>query len=204
MTINTDDYYIESKKAIQATLEREDMLLKKMQPEHELTILQSEKKEVRTPEEFEAINERIEELKRKIRFNQLSEPAIPAEFREAIKRNVHVEGLATSEKLNELKGQLKEKIELLENEILPLVESIRDLEKMSLIPEQIGMLLTAEIGYMEPMTVSARSKLYHPNGDRIKAGNAVKLLNGTLLELKGISVPVETNKFIAFLKRGKK
>jgi hypothetical protein len=202
--INENDYFVESKKAIQVVLQHEKRLEKEMKPADKLQLVKERKDETKIPEEFEELEKLEKELERKIRFNQTRVPAIPEKYRKTVKKNAVAEELEVNNKLNELKGELKEKIEYLETEVLPLIDAINKLEAMKGIPKQIDTFLEAEMGEGAPVSMSYVSRILTVSNNEAQSGKAIKKLKGVIDSLKKIEVPVETKGLLNFLKRGKK
>ncbi|MCM3637732.1 hypothetical protein M3152_08355 [Sporosarcina luteola] len=203
-TINVNDYFIESKKAIQLVLDREQELEKKIKSYDLLQLIKNQKEKAKTPEEYEFLEQEEKKLANKIRFNQLTEPAVPAEHREKIQRNLKVEELQRVEKLNELKGQLTEQIGYMKETLIPLLNSINELEAMEEVSNQIDIILDAEIGEKAVMPVSQRLKPFSKKEYRPRAGIALQDVQKAADELGKITVPIETTGLLSFLKRGKK
>ncbi len=202
--IDENQYFVESKKAIQIVLNKEQYLAKQMPTADKLRLLKEHKESTKSPEEYEDLEKLEKELEKKIRFNQLTEPAVPEEYRETLKRNAVVEKLEVDNKLNELKAELKDRIEYLENELVPLIDNIRQLEKMSKIPNQIDAILDLTIGEGAPVTANYRLQLLTQTNDETQAGEAQQALSKVIKSLKKIEVPIETKGLLNFLKRGKK
>ena len=202
--INVNDYFIESKKAIQLVLDREQELQRKLKAAERLQLLKEHKKNAKTSEDFEALEQQEKELERKIRFQQLTEPAVPAEHKEKILRNVKAEQLQQAEKLNELKGQLSEQIKYMKENIIPLLKSIHELEAMDEIPNQVDIILDAEIGEGAVLPVNQRMKAFSKREYKPRAGMALLDVQKAVDELGRITMPIETTGLLSFLKRGRK
>jgi hypothetical protein len=202
--IDETQYFAESKKAIQLVLENEKLLGSKVGLRDKLRLVKESKEHTKSLEEYEALEKQEKELERKIRFNQFTEPAVPVEHREKLKRNAVTEQLEADKKLNELKAELKERIEYLESEVIPLVDSIMKLESMRKIPDQVDMVLNAELGETVPFPLSYRLRVLNQTPDETQAGKALKDLDKVVKALKRIEVPIETKGLLDFLKRSKK
>lgn len=198
--IDENQFFVESKKAIQVVLEKDELLRKQMKIAEKHQLVKEHMKKASSLEEFEE----LKKLEKELRFMKTIEPAVPEEYREKIKRNAVVEQLEVSEKLNELKAQLKDQIEYLENELVPLIDNIRKLEKLGKIPDQINAILDLTIGEEAPFTAKYRLQVLKPSYDETKAGEAIQALNDVIRSLEKIHVPVETKGLLGFLKRGKK
>jgi hypothetical protein len=198
--IDENQYFVESKKAILVVLQNEELLKKQMKPAEKLELVKEYKKKTQSIEEYE----KYEKIEKELRFKKTKVPAVPEEHRKTIKKNAVTEELAVNEKLNEMKGELKEKIEYLEAEVLPLVEAINKLEGMKGIPNQIDALLKAEMGEGVPIEVSQLIKVYHFSNNEVQSAKAIRELKEAVKSLEKIEVPVETKGLINFLKRGKK
>ncbi|MRX56725.1 hypothetical protein GJU41_22540 [Bacillus idriensis] len=197
-------YYVESKKAIQVVLEREELLNKQMKAMDKLLLVKEQKSKTGSLEEYDGLEKLEKELERKVRFHQLTEPAVPEEYKEKIKRNAVIEQLAADTKSNELKALLKQHIEYLENELVPLIRNINQLEKMKKVPDQINLILDSEIGEGVPFPVYYRLKVFNPTQHETKSRDALLALQETISALKKVEPPVETKGLLSFLKKGKK
>ncbi|MEK3856582.1 hypothetical protein [Cytobacillus sp. FSL H8-0458] len=144
--IDPNNYFVESKKAIQIVLENEQTLSKQMGIEEKHQLVSSYLKTASNPDEYDALEKLEKELKRKIQFRQFNEPAVPNEYREKVSRNVAIEQSEVNQKLAELVGQLNHHYKHLEKEVLPLIKNIETLERLSLMPVKIDVLLNGEIG----------------------------------------------------------
>lgn len=202
--VNKEDYFKESKKLIQVVMDREEYASKRVTAKEELELVRQQQEKTKSPGEYEKLAKREKELELKIRFNNFREPAIPLEHQKTAKRNVAVEQLEASERLNELKAQLNERIEYVENDLIPLLKGIRELEGMMNIPNQVETMITSEIGEGVPIPLSARMKMFSRSHNETKSGQAYTQLFALVNTLKEIHVPVETKGIMSFLKRGKK
>lgn len=202
--VDRNKYFIESRKVLQMILENEERLGKQMKLEDKLQLVKEHRKSTTVREEYEELTKLEQELENKIRFNQFNEPAIPEEHHEKVKRNVYVEQLELDEKANELKLQLKERIEYLESEVLPLLSSIEQLEKMMGIPYQIEAMLGTEIGEKAPYPARYILNTLAPSNDEIQSNKAINSLNSTIDALKKVQTPVDTKELFEFLKGGAK
>lgn len=202
--VNKEDYFKESKKLIQVVMDREEYASKRVTAKEELELVRQQQEETKSPDEYEELAKRKKELELKIRFNNFREPAIPVEHQKTAQRNVTVEQLEATERLNELKAQLNERIEYVESDLMPLLKGIRELESMMKIPDQIEAMITSEIGEGVPIPLYARMRMYARSHNETKSGQAYNHLLSLSKALREIRVPVETKGIMSFLKRGKK
>lgn len=202
--IDENQYFVESKKAIQIVLEKESSLEKQLGLREKLQLVKEHKKNTTSPEEYDELEKLEKDLEKKIRFKQFKTPAIPEERKETVKRNVVAEELQVNEKLNELKAELKERITYLENDLLPLIENIHTLERIKGIPHKIDTILNAEIGEGVSFPVRYVLNVQTQSNDELQSKIALKTLKKVLGSLKKIEVPVETKGLLDFLKRGRK
>ncbi|MFD2118161.1 hypothetical protein ACFSTH_11695 [Paenibacillus yanchengensis] len=144
--IDVGKYFAESKKVIQIAIEREKLLGKKMPITDKLRLIRDYKKKTNSPDEYEALETLEKELDKKLRFNQLNEPAVPDEYKEKVKRNAVVELQEVNKLLNEFKAQLRFHYKYIENEVVPLIANIEKLERLKAIPVQIEAIIDEEIG----------------------------------------------------------
>lgn len=202
--IDKELYFIETKKAISTALQKEKDLLAQMPLEKKLALVQDHLTKTISSDEYDELINQEKEIFRKIRFNQFTEEAIPSEYKNQIKRNVKVEELEAIEKKNELKAELKPHISYIENEVIPLVTAIHELESMGMIPNKLEMLLNANIGEKEPLPISVRTKMFNLSRGEVNAGKGLNSLLQVVNALKQIEVPTQTKGILDFLKRGKK
>lgn len=163
-SINENKYFVESKKALEIAKEREKAEKAKLKTTDLLKLTRKHKETAKTPEEYKELEILEKELRMKVKFNQYHVPAVPPEHVEKIRRNAEVEQSKASKKLDELKVQLKSKIDYLESEVIPLVEDIKEMEQMMNIPNQIEIILDADIGEKAPVTMSSRLKTFKFDG----------------------------------------
>lgn len=202
--INKDQYFQESKKAIQTVLQEEDKLNKGMNAADKLELVKELKEKTNSEKEFDELEKEQRELEKIIRFQKVPVDAIPKEHQKVVKRNVAVEQLEVDEKLNELKAELANHIEQLEGELLPLLTNINELEKLKCIPHQINLLTNATIGEGAPYPARALVQAVSRSSDEVRSSKALKELNELIGAIKGIKVPVETKGLLQYLKRGRK
>ncbi|RYI25084.1 hypothetical protein EVU96_25050 [Bacillus infantis] len=200
--IDPNDFFVESKKAIQVVLSKEELQRKQMKIADKLELVRKSKAHPESLEAYEKLQTLEKELEMKIRFNKYNEAAVPEEYREVVKRNVAVEQLKVAEKANELKAQLKDHIEYLESKVVPLLQSIKELEKLKRIPDQIDIILDGEIGEKVPLPVSYRVKMINAGRDETLSGKVLVDLDKAIKSLKQIEQPVETKGLLSQLKRG--
>lgn len=144
--IDANEYFVESRKVLQIVTERENVMKKKMKTADKLDLVRKHKTKATSLEEFETLESLEKELDRKLRFNQLKEPAVPEEHKEKIKRNVAVELKEVNELLNKTVDQLKSSYKYLEDEVIPLITNIEKLGRLKTIPAQIETVIDGEIG----------------------------------------------------------
>ncbi len=202
--VNKEDYFKESKKLIAVVVDREEKLTRSVSVADELKLVRQRKEETTSPDEYEELTKREKELELKIRFNNFREPAIPVEHQKMAKRNAATEQLEASERLNELKAQLNERIEYVENDLVPLLKGIRELETMMSIPNKVDAMIDSEVGEGVPIPLSYRLNLIARSYNETKSGQAYEQLIALTSTLKEIHVPVETKGIMSFLKRGVK
>lgn len=138
--IGEKQYFAESRKAIQVTIEKERALYKDLTRKDKLELLKKRKKETSSIEEYEKIEELEKKLEKEIKFGQPI-PLVPDEYREVIEKNVEVEEKELNKKLQELRTDLKKQVPYLKDVLLPLLLSIHELEKMECVPNQIDVIL---------------------------------------------------------------
>jgi hypothetical protein len=141
--INKDNYFVESKKAIQVVLEKERSLYNALPKRSTLNLLKKRKEKTGSIEEYERISELEKRLELEIKFNK-SIPLVPGEYKEIIKRNVLVEEAEVNNQLTEMRKELKKQLPYLQNVLMPMLVNIQELKRMQTIPNDIERILTAE------------------------------------------------------------
>lgn len=184
--VNQNDYFIESKKALQIARDREKDETSKLKTGDLLKLVKKHMESAKTPEEYEELESLEKELNKKIKFNQYYIPAVPSEHTEKLKKNAEAEHQAASKKLSELKSQLKSKIDYLENEVAPLVDGIKKLEQMMNIPEQINVILDSDIGEKAPIRLEGKLRYYYSKYDNSQSGRAVAELDNLIKRLRSL------------------
>ena len=119
--IDSNDYYVESRKAIDIALAKEDKFHKELTPEERLEVYKRHLKDTNNQEEYMTLKALKDDLEMKIKFNDTTEPVVPEDAQEKIRKNLEIEQRAAVEKTNELKAQLSELIDAFEKEVIPLV-----------------------------------------------------------------------------------
>lgn len=187
MAVDKEKYFTESKKAIQVVLENEKWERKRLSIDDKLRILKEHKDATKSPDEFDELEEEEKRLKRTKRFFGEKELAVPDEHRDKIKRNAEIEQAEVDQKLDELKSKLPGYIDMMEKEVLPLLEDIRDLTGEKLIPYQIDMLTKAysydERGYSSPHNLIKLFNKSSAEGNVKKAVNRGKGMTNTMRKL---------------------
>ncbi|NMO97460.1 hypothetical protein [Paenibacillus lemnae] len=144
--IDANDYCVESRKAIQIVLERERTLGKKLKIRDRLELVRKHKNHAKSPDELEALEALEKQLERRIRFKQINERAIPEEHKEKVLRNAAVELQEANKMSDDLKAQISSRYKHLEDEVIPLIASIGDLERIKGAPMQVNFIIDYEIG----------------------------------------------------------
>lgn len=142
--INPEQYFVESRKAVQIALEKERSYYNEMPKQTKLNLLRQRKKETNSIEEYEAIEVLEKQLEKEIKFNHPI-PLVPEEYKETIARNLTVEQAEFNSKLAELKVELKNQLPYLQNVLLPLLINIHELGKLNVVPMNIDFILDFEI-----------------------------------------------------------
>lgn len=187
--IDPNEYFAESKKAIQIVLEKEKLIHKQMKAHEKLALVRKYKNNTGDPGAYDALEKLERELDRKVRFDLLNEPAIPEEHREKVLRNVAVEQLEYAETLNGLKDQLRFHYKYLEDEVLPLLENIAKLERLNYIPNQVDVLLKNEIG---EDTIFKVENLIRPFESGSKLGkHTINSVKQAILNMQKLEFPFE-------------
>jgi hypothetical protein len=203
-TVEEKQYFAESQKVIQLVLDKEAKIEKQLKAKDRLQLVKEHLKTTKSPEEYEALKAEERDLEKRIRFNQLSESAIPEEHKKVIKKNVATEQLEVANKLNELKEELKSRVEYLGSDLLPLIKEIEKLEALKGIPKKIDALMNAQVGESVNIPVRYLLNVLGRSSDETLSNEAHKDLDKLIKTLNKIEVPVETKGLLDFLKRGKK
>ncbi|RVT56429.1 hypothetical protein [Niallia taxi] len=139
--IDVNQYFAESRKAIQVTIEKERSLYKELTRKDKLDLLRKRKKETNSIEEYEKIEELEKQLEKEIKFGKQPVLLVPDEYKEVIKKNVAVEEKELNKKLLELRNDLKKQVPYLKDVLLPLLLNIHEIDKLKCVPTQIDAIL---------------------------------------------------------------
>lgn len=142
--IDSNDYYVESRKAIDIALAKEDKFHKELTPEERLEVYKRHLKTTNNQEEYMTLKALKDALELKIKFNDTTEPVVPEDAHEKIRKNLEIEQRAAVEKTNELKEQLSKLIDSFEKEVISLVIAIEEMETLKVIPGKIDAILSHE------------------------------------------------------------
>ena len=142
--IDSNDYYVESRKAIDIALAKEDKFNKDLTPEERLEVYKRHLKTTNNQEEYMTLKALKDALELKIKFNDTTEPVVPEDAHEKIRKNLEIEQRAAVEKTNELKEQLSKLIDSFEKEVISLVIAIEEMETLKVIPGKIDAILSHE------------------------------------------------------------
>lgn len=157
--INPEEYFVESRKAVQIALEKEEYLHNEMPMQNKLDYLKKRKKETNSAEEYEAIEALEKKIEKDIKFNYQI-PLVPEEYKDVIKRNAEIEAAEFDKKLTELKKELKDQLPYLQNVLLPLVINIQELDKLKVFSHNVDIILNHE--FRENQAFRAQSRVFKP------------------------------------------
>lgn len=161
--IDPNQYFTESKKAIQIVLEKEKSLFADLPKQDKLNLLRKRKKETNSPEEYDHIEKLEKQLEKEIKFN-FSIPLVPDEYREMLMRNVNVEKAEADKKLKEITADLKNQLPYLQKVLLPLLVNNNELKNMSTIPHHIDTIL--KFDFQEGRGLRAANLIHQMSGTR--------------------------------------
>lgn len=161
--IDTNNYFVESRKAIQIALEKERDLYNQIPKEEKLRLLRKRKAETNSVEEYEAIEIMEKQLEKEIKFNG-PVPLVPDEYKDVIKKNVEIEAAEYTEKLNELRKELKIQLPYLQDVVLPLLINIHELKKMKNVPSDVEFILDSQ--FIGQTAISAKSVIQRGTSKR--------------------------------------
>lgn len=142
--IKPEEYFVESRKAVQIALEKERSYYNEIPKKNKLDLLRQRKKETNSVEEYEVIEALEKQLEKEIKFNHPI-PLVPDKYKDMIKKNVEIEAAEHEKKLTELKKELKDQLPYLQNVLLPLLVNIHEMNKMDVVPVNIDTILGFEI-----------------------------------------------------------
>ena len=196
--IDSKDYYVESRKAIDIALAREDKFHKELSPEERLEVYKRHLKTTNNQEEYVTLKALKDALEMKIKFNDTTEPVVPKADQEKIRKNLEIEQRAAVEKTNELKTQLSELLDTFEKEAVPLIIAIEEMETLKVIPDKIDTILSHELREKHFLGgIKGRfNSLSIPIGELKRSP---VLLNKSISYFRNTTVPVQEKK----LKGGK-
>ena len=203
--IDSNAYYVESKKAIDIAMAKDIRFRQKLDPKERLEIYTRYMKETTDSKEYRVLKDLKDDLEMKIKFNDTAEPVVPEEDQEKIKRNVEIEQQAAVEKTNELKAQLSDLLADFEKEALPLIKVIGEMEDLQVIPSKIDAILSHELREKFDFSLQAQFSYQRLNVNDGRAREAQKQLEDSISYLRNTTAPVQAKKslLLNFLKGGK-
>lgn len=199
--IDSKDYYVESRKAIDIALAREDKFNKELSTEERLKVYNRHLETTNNQEEYVALKALKDALEMKIKFHDTAEPVVPKADQGKIIRNLEIEQRALIEKANELKTQLSKLLDTFEEEAVPLLKAIYDLETLRFIPKNIDIILSHQFEKESSFSLSGRISLTGRSEyqtDR-EAEARRELLNKSISYFRNATIPLQEKK----LKGGK-
>lgn len=194
--IDSKDYYVESRKAIDIALAKEDEFQKKMTSKERLKVYNRHLEETKDQEEYKALKVLKDALEMKIKFHDTYEPAVPKADQGKIIRNLEIEQRDAIEKANELKGQLSKLLDAFESEAIPLLIAIDDLEMLRFTPNNIDIILShrfeeeADISLSFQINISGRSKYQIEREAEVRRD----LLNKSISYFRNATTPMQEKK----------
>lgn len=203
--IDSNAYYVESRKAINIALAKDARFRQELEPKEILEIYTRYMKDTKDPQEYKVLKGLKEELEMKIKFNDTAEPVVPDDALERIKRNLEIEQQAAVEKTNELKAQLSDLIAEFEREALPLIKAVGEMESLQVIPTQIDVILSHQLRFKHESSVQARFNGLQLGTQARHARDAHKQLENSMSYLRNTTTPVKAKKslLLNFLKGGR-
>jgi hypothetical protein len=194
--IDSKDYYVESRKAIDIALAKENQFMKKLDPEERLEVYNRYLKETKDQKEYLAVKALKDELEIKIKFHDTAEPTVPKADQAKIIRNLEIEQRAVIEKANELKVQLSKLLDTFEKEAIPLLVAIDELEVLRYIPNNIDIILSHE--FREKWLSSLSGRFNMSGMSEFKAGREAEarrdLLNKSISYFRNATIPMQEKK----------
>lgn len=203
--IDVNAYYVESKKAVDIALAKDERFRKELTPEERLEIYTRYLKETNDPKEYQALKLLKDELEMKIKFNDTAKPVVPDDAQEKIKRNLEIEQQAAVEKTNELKAQLSNLIAEFEREALPLIKAVGEMESLQVIPTQIDVILSHQLRFKNEISIQGRFNGFQLGTQARHARDAHRQLENSMFYLRNTTTPVKATESLLmnFLKGGK-
>lgn len=199
--IDSKDYYVESRKAIDIALAKEDEFKKKLTSKERLKVYYRHLEETKDQEEFKILKVLKDDLEMKIKFHDTYEPVIPKADQGKIIKNLEIEQRAVIEKANELKGQLSKLLDAFESEAIPLLIAIDDLEVLLHTPHNIDIILShrfeEETDNITSFRISLSGRLKYQIEHEAEARRV--LLNKSISYFRNATIPMQEKK----LKGGK-
>lgn len=138
--INPEKYFVESRKAVQVAIEKEQAFFNGLSKQDKLNLLKIRKEETRSDEEYDAIEASERQLEKEIKFDH-PVPLVPDEYKEMVKRNLDVEESEASEELKKLRKELVNQLPYLQNVLLPLLINIGSLKGVMGISRGVEVIL---------------------------------------------------------------
>lgn len=203
--IDVNAYYVESRKAVDIALAKDERFRNELTPEERLEIYTRYLKETNDPKEYQALKLLKDELEMKIKFNDTAKPVVPDDAQEKIKRNLEIEQQAAVEKTNELKAQLSDLIAEFEREALPLIKAVGEMEALQGIPTKIDVILSHELREKYDTSVQGRFNNLQVDANSRRVEEARNQLQNSISYLRNTTTLVKAKKSILmnFLKGGK-
>lgn len=199
--IDSNDYYVESRKAIDIALAKCEQFSKRLTPGERLEVYKRHMKDTKDQEEYKTLKTLKDELEMKIKFHDTYEPVVPKDDQDKIIQNLEIEQRVLIEKTNELKVQLTEVLDAFEKEAIPLLMAIDELELLEYVPFNIDVILSHEL--REKFDHSMTGRLTMTGMSKSQAGRKAKarrdLLNNSISYFRNATIPMQEKK----LKGGK-
>lgn len=191
--IDSKDYYVESRKAIDIALAREDKFNKELSTEERLEVYNRHLETTNNQEEYVTLKALKDALEMKIKFHDTAEPVVPKADQGKIIRNLEIEQRAVIEKANELKTQLSKLLDTFEEEAVPLLKAIDDLETLRFTPRNIDIILSHRFEKESSFSLSGRISLSgrseYQNYREAEARH--QLLNKSISYFRNATIPMQ-------------
>lgn len=202
--IDVNAYYVESRKAVDIALAKDERFRKELDPEERLEVYKRYLKETTNPKEYQALKSLKDELEMKIKFHTTAEPVVPEDLQEKIRKNLEIEQQAAIEKTNELKTQLSDLVAKFEREALPLIKAVGEMEALQGIPTKIDVILSHQLREKYDTSIQGRFNNLQVDANSRRVEEARQQLENSISYLRNTTIPMKAKKSVlSYLKGGK-
>ncbi len=202
--IDVNAYYVESRKAVNIALAKDERFRKELTPEERLEVYTRYLKETKDPKEYQALKRLKDELEMKIKFHDTTEPVVPEDAQEKVRKNLEIEMQAAIEKTNELKMQLLDLVTKFEKEAIPLIKAVVEMEALQGIPTKIDVILSHQLREKYDTSIQGRFNNLQVDANSRRVKEARDQLQNSISYLRNTTVPMTAKKSVLSFLKGDK